>query len=87
MTYHARLMACRYNQNPGVNFSENYSYLVNNIAYRILLFLMIIYGYEATIVGVETVFLYGDLKEETHMECHSGRDKKGVEILVKQYLF
>ena len=62
-------------QIQGVDFSENYPFVVNDITYRILISLMLTYGYDMKIVDVETSFLYGDL-EEIYVECSSGMTKK-----------
>ena len=59
--YHPWLVVCGYNQVPGVNVSENYSLLVKDITFRILL-LMIKFGVSAKIVDVKTAFLYGVLE-------------------------
>ena len=70
--YQARLIACGYSQVPGVDFSENYSPVVNDITFRILLLIVVHFGYSARIVNIKTAFLYGDLKEEIYMECPQG---------------
>ncbi len=41
----ARLVACRYSQIPGVDFSENYLPVVHNITFGLLLVLKIVYGF------------------------------------------
>ena len=67
------LIACRYSQVPEVNFSQNYSPVVNNMTFCVLLLMVLHFGYSAKIVDVETAFLYGDLEEEsiwsTPKEC------------------
>ena len=70
--YRARLVACGYSQIPGVDFSENYLPVVNDITYRLLIIAMIIFHLSAKIVDVETAFLYGDLDEKIFMECPPG---------------
>ena len=54
----ARLVACGYSQVPGVQFSKNYSPVVHNITYRVLILAIIIFGLSANIVDVETKILY-----------------------------
>ena len=61
--------ACGYSQEAGVDFSENYSLVVNNVTFHILLLMVLNFGYLAKIFDVETAFLYGDLEEEIYMEC------------------
>ena len=69
--YWVQLVACRYSKVPGIDFSENYSLVVNDITFPILLLMVIHFKYAAKIVNVET-FLYGDLEEEIYMECPQG---------------
>ena len=65
--YQAYLVACGYSQVPSINFSQNYSLVVNNITFCIQLLMMIHIGYSAKIVDVETAFLYGEVEEEIYM--------------------
>ena len=67
--YLAHLVACRYSQVPSVDFSKNYSLVVNNVILHILLLMALHLGYLAKIVDIETAFLYRDLEEEIYMEC------------------
>ena len=67
--YWAHLVACGYSQVPGIDFSENYSPVVNDITFCILLLMVLPFGYSAKVVDVKTAFLYGDLEEEIFMEC------------------
>ena len=66
--FRARLVACGYSQIPGGDFTENYSPVVHDITFRTLLLAMLLYGYQAKIVDVETAFLYGELEEAIYME-------------------
>ena len=65
-------MACGYSQIPGVDYTENYSPVVHDVTFRLLLILKIIYGFTAKVVDVETAFLYGDLEEEIFMDYPKG---------------
>ena len=67
--YWVYFIACWYSQVPGIYFSENYSPVVNDITFHILLLMVLYFGYLATIVDMETAFLYGDIEEEIYMEC------------------
>ena len=87
--YQACLVACGYSQVPGVVFSENYSPVINDITFHILLLIVLHFGYLAKIVDVKTAFLYGDLEEEIYMECPQGM--KGVKkddcIILKKCIY
>ena len=56
----------------GLIFSENYSSVVNNITFRLLLIAKMVFGLKTKIVDVETAFLYGNLKEQIFMDCPPG---------------
>ena len=71
--YGGHLIACRYSQVPGVDFSENYSPVVNDITFHVLLLTVLHFCNLAKAVDIETAFLYGDLKEEFFMECPQGK--------------
>lgn len=75
-TFRARLVACGYSQIPGVDFTDNYSPVVNDMSFRILLLIKMLYGLDGLIADVETAFLEGKLEEEIFMECPKGM--KGV---------
>ena len=70
--FRARLVACGYSQIAGVDFMENYSPVVNDVTFRLLLLAMMYFGLTAKIVDVETAFLYGEIEEEIFMECPPG---------------
>ena len=58
--FRARLVACGYSQIPGVDFTENFAPVINDVTYRILLILSIMKGYKPVLIDVETAFLHGD---------------------------
>ena len=74
--FRARLVACGYSQVPGVDFVESYAPVINDITWRILIVLKIMFGFDALIVDVETAFLHGDLEETIFMECPPGMKAK-----------
>ena len=74
-------MACGYSHIPGVNFSENYSPVVHDVTFQILILIMIVFGIKAKIVDVEIAFLYESLEEEIFMECPGMTDAKDDDIL------
>ena len=62
--YRVCLVACGYSPVPGIDFSKKYSLVVNDVTFRILLLMVLHFGYSAKMVDIKTAFLYGDLKEE-----------------------
>ena len=79
--FRARLVACGYSQIAGIDFSENYSPVVNDISYRIMLIILILMKLHGMIADVETAFLHGDLEEDIYMECPEGLDAEIDECL------
>ena len=67
--YQVHLIACGYSQVSGIDFSESYYLVVNDITFCFLLLLVLHFGYSAKLVNVATAFLYRDLKEEIYVEC------------------
>ena len=70
--YHAKLVALGYSQVPGVNFTENYAPVINNITMRTILVIMSLLGWKGEIVDMETAFLYRKLEEEIYMSIPNG---------------
>ena len=66
--YHVQLAPCGYSQVQRFNFTKNHLSVVNNITFCILLLIVIHFGFSAKIVNIETLFLYGDPKEEIFTE-------------------
>jgi hypothetical protein len=82
--FRARLVACRYSQILGVDFTEHFAPVVNDITYRIMLVASILWRLTNVIVDVETAFLHGDLEEEIYMDCPEGLDHEPDECLLLQ---
>ena len=67
--FKTRLVACGYSQIPGVDFTESYAPVINDICWRILIVIMMVMKLDSKIIDVETAFLFGDLDEEVYMTC------------------
>ena len=70
--FRARLVCLGYSQIPGVDFSDNYAPLGNDITFRVIMVLRLIYNLHAVLLDVETAFLYGKLEKEIYMEIPTG---------------
>jgi len=68
----ARLVACRYSQIPGLDFSEKHTPVIHNVAWRILLIAKLVWNLDVILIDVDMAFLYGDLEEEIYMEIPEG---------------
>ena len=75
-TFRARLVACGYSQIPGIDFSEVYSPVVNDVTVRILVILILVSKFHYMIVDVQSAFLHGKLdeKESIYMDCPDGME-------------
>ena len=67
--FKVRLVACGYSQIPGVDFTESYAPVINDVCWRILIIAMLVQKLEAKIIDVSTAFLHGDLDEDIYMLC------------------
>ena len=63
-TYRARLVALGYSQVPGVDFTDNFAPVVNDVTIRIALARMMMEDLKCMLMDVETAFLYGEIEEE-----------------------
>ena len=70
--YCARIVALGYTQIPGVDFSENFSPVVHDITFRLMLVISIVMKYQILVLDVEAAFLHGDLEEEIYMILPTG---------------
>jgi hypothetical protein len=72
--YRARLVALGYNQIPGVDYTENFAPVVNDVTIRIVLVLMLLNQWEGELVDVEVAFLHGDMDTEVYLEIPEGME-------------
>ena len=75
-------MACGYSQIAGVDFSNVFSPVCNDVSFRIVIIFMIVFGLDALIFDVMTAFLNGDLEEEIYMDCPEGLEQEDDECLL-----
>ena len=91
--YRARLVALGYSQVPGVDFTDNYAPVVNDVTMRIIIVLYVILDWYAEGIDIETAFLHGDLEEEIFMkileglEIHLNMDLEGKCCELKRSMY
>jgi Reverse transcriptase (RNA-dependent DNA polymerase) len=61
------LVAYGYSQIPGVDFLEAYSPVINDVAFRVMLIIQMLWRLSAKIIDVETAFLHGELEEKVSL--------------------
>ena len=65
-------MALGYSQIPGVDFTDNFAPVANDITFHLMLSRKLIEKLSTRIIDVETAFLYGELEDEIYMETPVG---------------
>jgi hypothetical protein len=78
--YRAQLVALGYNQIPGVDYSANFSPVVNEVTMRIVLMMMLGKNWKMELVDVETAFLYGMLDEEIYLRIPDGYNENVLDV-------
>ena len=73
--YCARLVAKGFSQIPGVDFADNYSPVVNDVTFRVVVAKMIIENMKRKVVDIDNAFLNGDLEHEIYMKIPEGYDE------------
>ena len=67
-TYQARLVALRYSQIPGNDYTDNFAPVAHDVSFRIALARMMVEKLDSLVMDVETAFLYGEINEEIFMK-------------------
>ena len=73
--YNAILIAKGFSQIPGVDFTDIYSPVVNDVTFRVVLARMIIENLNGKVVDIDTAFLNGNLEHEIYMKIPEGYDE------------
>ena len=73
--YHARLVAKGFSQIPSVDFTDNYSPVVNDVTFSVVVARMIIENMKGKVVDIDNAFLNGDLEHEIYMKIPEGYDE------------
>ena len=73
--YCARLVAKGFSQIPGIDFTDNYSPVVNDVTFRVVVARILIENLKGKVVGIDNAFLNGDLEHEIYMKIPEGYDE------------
>ena len=73
--YHARLVAKGFTQIPGMDFTDNYSPVVNDVTFRVVVARMLIEKLKGKVADIDNAFLNGDLEHEIYMKIPEGYDE------------
>ena len=82
--FRARLVACGYSQVAGVDFTESFSPVMNDVTMRLMITAKIVNHYTSRIVDIERAFLHGVLEEheKVYMNCPEGLDHNDGQAVV-----
>ena len=73
--YCARLVAKGFSQISGVDFTDNYSPVANDVTFRVVVARMPIENLKGKVVDIDNAFLNGDLEHEIYMKIPEGYDE------------
>ena len=73
--YHARHVAKGFSQIPGMDFTDNYSPVLNDFTFRVVVARNLIENLKGKVVDIENEFLNGDLEHEINMKIPEGYDE------------
>ena len=73
--YYARLVAKVFSKIPDVDFTDNYSPVVNDVAFRVVVARMLIENLKGKVVDIDNAFLNGDLEHKIYMKIPEGYDE------------
>jgi hypothetical protein len=82
--FRARLVACGYSQVPGIDFTDVYSPVVNDVTFRIMMVAEMVYKFKSKLIDIETAFLHGELGDDeiVFMDCPGGMQHNSDECLL-----
>jgi hypothetical protein len=63
-----RLVACGFSQVPGVDFTESFAPVLNDVSFRLMLISKLVWDTTSTVVDIETAFLHANSDKEIYMD-------------------
>ena len=73
--YHARLVAKGFSQIADVDYTDNYSPVVNDVTFRVVGARMLIEILKGEVVDIDNAFLNGEVEHEIYMKIPEGYDE------------
>ena len=73
--YCARHVAKGFSQIPGMDFTDNYSPVVNDVTFRVVVARIVIENLKGKVVDIDNAFLNGDLEHEIYVKMPEGYDE------------
>ena len=67
-----RLVVLGYSQILGIDYTDNFALVVNDVTFHLMLSRKLIKTLSMRIIDMETAFLYGELEDEIYMETPAG---------------
>ena len=74
------MVAKGFSQIPGLDFTDNFSPLVNDLTFQVVITQMIIEQWDAKIDDIDNAFLNGELELEIYMAIPKGYSIKQCEV-------
>ena len=62
-------------KSPGVDFTDSYSPVVNDVTFSVVMARMLIENLKGKVVDIDNAFLNGDLEHEIYMKIPEGYDE------------
>jgi hypothetical protein len=80
--FRAGLVACGYSQVPGIDLTESYTSVIDDVSFRIIFIGMMVWNLKSKIIDIETAFFHGDFEERIFIEIPSGMEVGDSKCLV-----
>jgi hypothetical protein len=70
--FRARLVLGGYSQVPGVDFTESFAPVLNDVIFRLMLISKLVWDMTSIVIDIETAFLHGNLDKEIYFDVPMG---------------